>query len=81
MTLEEFYKELSFVDASKKSRLKYADMVLKDMNLFPKLLEIMFMVDDKVSCKAAWVFEYVCNDYIYGLIPHLDLFTSKFFRF
>ncbi|MDP5158160.1 MAG: adenylosuccinate lyase [Flaviramulus sp.] len=77
MTLEEFYKELSFVDASKKSRLKYADMVLKDMNLFPKLLEIMFMVDDKVSYRAAWVFEFVINDNIYALVPHLDFFTKN----
>ena len=75
MTLEELHKELSFVDASRANRLKYANMVLDDMSLFPKLLEITFMVDDKVSSRAAWVFEYVCMDYVYAIVPHLDMFT------
>jgi hypothetical protein len=77
MSLEEFYKELSYVNASRENRLKYANMVLNDMSLFPKLIEILFMVDDKVSCRAAWVFEFVCKDYIYALVPHLELFTKK----
>lgn len=77
MTLEEFYEELSNVNASRENRLKYADMVLKDMSLFPKLIDIMFRVDDKVSCRAAWVFEFVCAEYIYAIIPYLDTFTSN----
>ncbi|NNC49368.1 MAG: adenylosuccinate lyase [Flaviramulus sp.] len=77
MSLEEFYKELSFVNASRENRLKYANMVLNDMNLFPKLLDVLYMVDDKVSCKAAWVFEFVCDEYIYALVPHLEIFTNK----
>lgn len=77
MTLEEFYEELSDVNASRENRLKYADMVLKNMSLFPKLIEIMFRVDDKVSSRAAWVFEFVCADYIYAIIPYLDTFTSN----
>ncbi len=35
----------------------------------------MFLTDDKVSCRAAWVFEYVCANYIYAIIPYLDNFT------
>ena len=65
MGLEEFYKELSYVNASRKNRSKYAKMVLNDLSLFPKLIEVLFMVDDKVSCRAAWVFEFVCAEYIY----------------
>jgi hypothetical protein len=38
------------------------------------------MVDDKVSCRAAWVFEFVCTDYIYALIPYLDNFTENLHR-
>ncbi len=77
MTLEEFYEELSDVNASRENRLKYANMVLKDMCLFPKLMDIMFRVDDKVSSRAAWVFEFVCAEYIYAIIPYLDTFTSN----
>ena len=77
MTTEEFYKDLSYVNASRENRLKNAKLVLKDMSLFPKLLDILFMVDDKVSCKAAWVFEFVCSEYIYAIVPHLDKFTNN----
>ncbi len=80
MTLEELHEELSYVTASRENRLKYANMVLNDMSLFPKLIDVLFMVDDKVSCHAAWVFEFVCKDYIYAIIPHLDKFTSNLHR-
>lgn len=77
MSLEEFYKELSDITALRENRLKYANMVLADMSLFPKLIDILFMVDDKVSCKAAWVFEFVCADYLYAIVPYLDRFTNN----
>lgn len=77
MTLEEFYNELSFMSASRDNRLKFAKMVLKDMSLYPKLIEIMFRVDDKISSRAAWVFEFVCAEYIYAIVPYLDVFTSN----
>ncbi|GAA3583902.1 adenylosuccinate lyase [Snuella lapsa] len=77
MTLEELYKALSFINASREHRLKYANIVLKDISLFPKLLSILFMTEDKVSCRAAWVFEFVCAKYIYAIVPHLDSFTEN----
>lgn len=77
MTLEELYKELSYINASRKNRMKYANMVLNDMSLFPKLIDILFMVDDKVSSRAAWVFEFVCAEYIYAIVPHLETFTKN----
>ncbi|GAA4817638.1 adenylosuccinate lyase [Litoribaculum gwangyangense] len=77
MTVEEFYEELSHVNASRESRLKYANKVLDDRSLFPSLLDILFMADDKVSCRAAWVFEFVCTQHIYHIIPHLELFTKN----
>lgn len=77
MTFEEFYKELSYVNASRENRLKYATLVLNDMSLFRKLIDIMFRVDDKISCRAAWVFEFVCDEYIYAVIPYLDTFSSN----
>lgn len=77
MTLEELYGELSFVNATRENRLKNAKIVLNDMSLLPKLISILFMTEDKVSCKAAWVFEYVCAENIYVIIPYLEEFTSN----
>lgn len=77
MSVEEFYKELSYVNGTRENRLKYANMVLNDMSLFPKLIDILFMTDDKVSCRAGWVFEFVCTKYVYALVPYLDRFTTN----
>ena len=77
MTIEELCKELTYVDATREKRLKYANMVLDDLSLMPDLMTILFMTDDKISCRAAWIFEYVCDEYIYAIIPYLDEFTLK----
>tara|TARA_R110000868_G_scaffold91812_1_gene254382 strand:+ start:5941 stop:6672 length:732 start_codon:yes stop_codon:yes gene_type:complete len=77
MTFEELYNTLTKVDASRESRLECANIVLDDLSLFPKLLDIVFITNDKVSCRAAWVFEFVCANCLYAIIPHLDNFTSN----
>ncbi len=77
MTLEDFYKELSYLNAAREHRMKYARMVLDDLSLLPKLLDILFMVDDKVSSRAAWVLEFVCAEYIYAIVPYLEIFTKN----
>jgi len=46
-------------------------------DLVPKLLEILFMVDDKISPRAAWVFEFMCNEDINTIIPYLDIFIEN----
>ncbi|HEY5687678.1 MAG TPA: adenylosuccinate lyase [Yeosuana sp.] len=77
MTLEQLHKELSYVNALRANRLKYAKIILDDLSLLPQLIAIMFVTDDKTSWKAAWVFEYVCSEYLYCIIPHLDEFTKN----
>ncbi|RLD29465.1 MAG: adenylosuccinate lyase [Bacteroidetes bacterium] len=77
MTKEELYKHLTYVNSSRENRLKYAQMVLNDKSLFPKLLSILFMLDDKVSCRAAWVLEFTCNKDLEVLISYLDIFTKN----
>jgi len=77
MTIEELYKHLTYVNSSRENRLKNAKMVLANFNLLPLLIDILFKVDDKVSCKAAWVLEFTCNENIEILIPFLDKFTSN----
>lgn len=66
MSLNEFYNELNDIDVSRENRLKYAHIVLNDMSLFPKLIDII----DKMSWRAAWVFEFVCENYIYAIVPY-----------
>lgn len=77
MTLNELYLELSSITASRKDRLKYANLVLNNETLLPKLLEISFMVHDKTSCRAAWVLEFVCEKKLEALTPFLNIFTGQ----
>jgi len=77
MTQEEIYIELTKVNASRESRLKCAQLIKNDMSLFSYLIDILFNVDDKISCHAAWVLEFVCTDYISAINPHLDTFTKN----
>ncbi|MFL1012957.1 adenylosuccinate lyase [Flavisericum labens] len=76
MTTTQLYNELNYVNRSREKRLYYANLILADLSLIPKLLEVLFMVDDKLSPKAAWVFEFICNENIEIIIPHLETFTA-----
>lgn len=78
MTTEQLYEELNYVNHSREKRLYYANLVIDNPDLIPKLLEILFMVDDKVSCRAAWVFEFMCGENLEAAIPYLDTFTENF---
>lgn len=77
MTTKELYKELSYVNHSREKRLYYANLVINNPDLIPKLLDILFMVDDKISCRAAWVFEFMCGENLEASIPYLDEFTES----
>lgn len=80
MTTEALYQELNYVNHSREKRLFYANMVIDNPDLVPKLLDILFMVDDKISCRAAWVFEFMCGEHLVTSIPYLDTFTSHIHR-
>ena len=77
MTTEQLYEELNYVNHSRENRLKYANMVIAQPELIAKLLDILFMVDDKVSCRAAWVCEFMCGEKLEEIIPYLDVFTEN----
>ncbi|MBP92871.1 MAG: adenylosuccinate lyase [Flavobacteriaceae bacterium] len=77
MTTDQLYSELNYVDHSREKRLYYAHLVINNPDLIPKLLEILFRVDDKISCRAAWVLEFMCSENLDYLIPHLDDFTKN----
>lgn len=80
MTLEELHKELSYVNASRDNRMKHAKMVLNNLELLPKLMTIVFTADDKISCRAAWVLEYVCSQNIFVIVPYLDVFVVNLYK-
>lgn len=77
MTKTELYKELNYVNHSREKRLKYANLVIDNPELVAPLLEILFEVDDKISCRAAWVFEFMCSEKLEAIMPHLDVFTAN----
>ena len=76
MTTAQLYEELNYVNHSREKRSYYANLVLANPDLIPKLLEILFMVDDKISPRAAWVLEFMCSAKIETIIPYLDTFTE-----
>lgn len=77
MTKEELYKELSYVDHSRDNRKKYALLVISNPDLIPRVLDILFEVDDKRSSKAAWLLEFVARENLDVILPYLDRFTSN----
>jgi len=77
LTKDQLYKELNYVNHSREKRLLYANLVIGNPELVRPLLEILFDVDDKISPRAAWVFEFMCNERLEDIIPHLDFFTEN----
>lgn len=75
-TEKELYNELSYVDHSRARRSKYAEIVLNNPELTKPLINILFKVDDKISCRAAWVLEYACGKNLKCMFPFLDQFTN-----
>lgn len=77
MTTEALYQELNYVNHSREKRLYYANLVINNPSLISKLLDILFMVDDKISPRAAWVLEFMCSENLNTIIPYLDYFTKN----
>lgn len=64
-------------NAKRINRLQVADLVLKNKILFKYLLETVFEFDNKLSIKAAWVLEFVCEKKLHWLFPYLSYFTKN----
>jgi hypothetical protein len=77
LTKAELYNELSYVNHSREKRLKYANLVIDNPELVAPVLEILFDVDNKISCRAAWVFEFMCGEKLEEIIPYLHVFTEN----
>lgn len=80
MTKDQLYSELNYVNATRECRTKYANLVLAQPKLIKPLIEILFMVNDKISTRAAWVLEFACKENIYLILPELDYFILNLKR-
>ncbi|WP_405296535.1 adenylosuccinate lyase [Algibacter sp. Ld11] len=77
MTTEQLYQELNYVNHSREKRSFYSKMVIENPSLIPQLMDVLFMVDDKISPRAAWVLEFVCSKNLNTFIPYLEQFTKN----
>lgn len=77
MTFEQLYSELNYVNHSREKRNYYATIVLSNPELLPTLLKVVFTVDDKISARAAWLFEFVARENLDAILPHLDVYIEK----
>jgi hypothetical protein len=73
----EFQKKLDSVTGHKANRLKYADEVLQNPELFPELLRLCFLASNKNASKSCWILELVCYEKLEWLQEHLDFFCSN----
>lgn len=77
MNSDQLYQELNYVNHSREKRLYYANLLIDNQEWIPKVLEILFKVDDKISPRAAWVLEFMCKENLEKMIPFLDTFTQN----
>lgn len=69
--------KLDFPRAHRKTREDIAYWVLVHPEYFQDLLGFCFNTDLKISHKAAWVLEIVCETQLDLLLPHLDWFFEN----
>ncbi len=68
----------SIKNAKRKNRDRVAIIVHKDKNLHKDLIKTVFLVNEKVSIRAAWVLEWICTHYALDFIlPYLDEFCNN----
>jgi hypothetical protein len=77
MTTEELYRKLDAVNHTIENRKKYATLLVNNPNLIPQILNILFNVDDKQSCRAAWLLEFVARENLDTILPFLDRITTQ----
>ena len=59
------------------NRTKVADYIIKNDELLPSLINVLFETDYKLHHKAGWILEFILEDSLEWLIPYLDFFTNN----
>ena len=77
MTTNELYEALDYVNHSRQKRQQYAHLILAQPELMASLMDIVFMIDDQRSCKAAWLAEFSVNTEHTVILPYLDILTAR----
>jgi hypothetical protein len=77
MTTEQLYRELDYVNHSKEKRKRYATLVINNPKLLPQVIDIVFKINDKRSCRAAWLLEFVARENLDAILPYLDKITKQ----
>ena len=73
----ELQRKLDYVNAYRENRLKAAQEILENKDLFDELVAICFSPSDKNNHKACWILEFVAYEELLWLQPHLDFFCSN----
>ena len=77
MTKTELYRSLNYVDATREKRTQMASLISDNPDLIRPLLEIIFVEENPISSRAAWVLEFTLKKKLHYIYPHLDFFTSN----
>ena len=78
MSIDLVRQELNAINALRENRKRVANIVLADKSLVKELVFLTFLVDDKISIKAAWVLEWMCtHNSIELILPYLNEFTNN----
>lgn len=77
LTTDQLYNELNYVNATRVSREKYAEIVKSNPDLIQPLLSILFSGDKQISPRASWIFEFIFKDDYTVIFPYLDYFVSN----
>ncbi|MEP2278922.1 adenylosuccinate lyase [Maribacter sp.] len=77
MIKEELKEALNYVSASRENRSKMASKIEGNPKLIPILIEIIKYDTEPISCKAAWVLEYVAKKDLQLIYQHIDSFLSS----
>lgn len=80
MTKEELYASLNYVNHSREKRKEMASLIMANPNLVKPLMEIVFEINDPISCKASWVLEYSVKNNLTYILPHINLFCDNISR-
>lgn len=77
MTKEELKEALNYVSASRENRSKMASKIEENLKLIPILIEIIKDDIEPISCKAAWVLEYVAKKDLQLIYTHIHPFLNS----
>ncbi|MBT8252964.1 MAG: adenylosuccinate lyase [Flavobacteriaceae bacterium] len=77
MTAFDLNKELEYVNHSREHRQYYARLVIDNPDLLPQVLDLAFDVNNRKSCKAALLLEFIVREDLYAILPYLNRITSN----